>query len=108
MDKEMSEVEKRLLETKARSTLDKIQQLLKEKDGVDFHKEYILEKITNYIVRFNINISEKEADFFEKMRVDMHDHNGLLPKVLCNKRDQLKNTAKTIQVDFKNRKVIKP
>ncbi len=108
MNKEMSEVEKKLLETKSRMTLDKIQNLLKEKDGVDFNKEYILEKIENYVTRFDVNVSEKELQFLKSKRSEMHNHNGLLPKGLYSKRDQLKNISKTIHVDFKNKKIIKP
>ncbi len=108
MDRELSEVEKRLLETKARKTIDKIQRLLKEQDGREYRREYILDKVENYIGRFEINVSDKEMEYYRKMRTYMHEHNGLIPKELENKREQLENTATTIHVDFKNKQRIKP
>jgi len=104
MDKE---IEKRLLEKKARLTLKQIIDGVKEKDNKDMHIEFALEKFENYVTRFGLNVSEKEFQYLSEMRVKMHDGNGLAPKNIIPINDEIRKNTVTV-VDFKAKKRITP
>lgn len=103
------ELEDRLLETKARLTLNKIIDLVKEKDNKKIVIEYALEKFENYVRRFDISVSDKEVDYLTVMRVRMHDGNGLAPKNMLPKNKEKDIPVNNVMVvDFTNKKRIKP
>lgn len=105
-DKTLSAVEQKLLEKKAKLTLDRIVEGVKERDGKTIHIEFALEKFENYVRSLDLNVSDTEFDYLKQMRVRMHDNNGLVPKHLVSTKEITEPSV--IVVDFKARKVIKP
>lgn len=104
--KELSAVEQKLLEKKAKLTLDRIIEGVKARDNRTIHVEYALEKFENYVVSLDLNVSAIEANYLKEMRVRMHDNNGLAPKHLISSKETVEPSVTF--VDFKSRKVIKP
>lgn len=99
-----NKVKEKLLVVSSRNILNKIIDLVKEKDEKTIHMEYALEKFENYVNRFDIRISDNESDYLKKLRLDMYDNNGLLPKNIVKENEESSVTF----VDFKNKIKIKP
>lgn len=105
-DNGLKAVEQKLLEKKAKLTLDRIVEGVKARDGKTIHVEYALEKFENYVNSLDLNVTATEFDYLKNMRVRMHDNNGLVPKHLVSTKEIIEPSV--IVVDFKARKVIKP
>ncbi len=70
------DLENRLLQAKAKITINRIIEAVKFNENKDIHETYALEKFQNYASKYNLPINEKESEYMQRLVVQMYDNKG--------------------------------